>query len=523
MRPMPWLVLALLAGGLFGESGCGTTTQVDGDSWGSQFDIHFSNPDQSSDPDWYVEVSTKEGLEEATASDVAPEAWVDLGADHSGPDAHEVLSDHTPLPDQLLPDQQYEDVQDDDQEEPAEVVVTPCGVCPVQKPLCTLGKCSCDAAAGSCGEGTYCHASGECLPCDSDSHCGPECLKCADVGASFFCAEDSSGCIECDSTFGCPLSQTCVDGSCEACSSLGLCGPYCLSCSGQTPDCVSNKCACNASSCGASAVCEYGSCVACTSNDAAHCGSSCAVCSGANPHCKSGACALCNSNAFCGPTCSACPSETPVCRPDGAGCVQCLYTTDCPDGQYCTPLATCGQCLNDSHCLASEYCGGYQCLPDKPLTACPGDSAPDGTTCGNAKIIARTAVAGTNANFSGATTYSGTDNDDASCSDGGNERFYRIYLEPLDQVTVKLSPSSYYDAVLKVYVGSDCDDNGTSDLVVCKDQQAGGVQESYSFQAVTAGWYSIVVDGVSTANDDDYGSFTLNVALSCTLTSCNCP
>ncbi len=433
-------------------------------------------------------------------------------------DVADVLLDVMDVTPDVAPDVAIEDVAVD-------VPITYCNgvACPAEKPLCKLGKCACDTVVDSCNAGSFCFTSGECLPCDLDSRCGLECQDCGELGASFFCAGDGSACVECDlaAGFGCPMGQKCVLGECVSCSSLGLCGMQCLQCQGATPDCSNGKCVCNAGSCGPASVCEVGACVACTQADALHCGASCAKCSGANPHCKQGQCTLCNSDSSCGPTCSQCPAGTPFCRPDGQGCVQCLFQADCPGGTYCTPIATCGECLDDSQCLPAEYCGGYQCLPDKPTEACPGNLSPDGATCPNAKIIGRTSVANKEKSFSGSTSMTGSSDDVPGCDDTGNEDYYRIYLEPGDKLDLTLSPSSNYDAILKVYLGTDCDNSGTTDMIICRDSSGTGFDETYSFMVVTPGWYSLVVDGGGF--DDDYGSYGLDVKVTCTTSTCTCP
>lgn len=436
-----------------------------------------------------------------------PPDLVDLATPDGG-------SDETSQPDLAQPDITQPDVE-----------VTYCNgqACPADKPLCVLGKCACDPA-GSCKTGSFCFTSGECLPCDLDSKCGPNCQDCGDLGPSYICANDNSGCVQCDEAagFGCPLSQKCVLGKCVACSSLGLCGTQCLQCSGSTPECAQNKCVCNASSCPYGSICEYSYCVTCTDNDPLHCGPSCAKCTGGSPHCKQGSCTLCNSNNSCGPACSACPANKPFCRPDGQGCVECLYQTDCAPGLYCTPAATCGECLNDAQCPPEEYCGGYQCIPDKPADACPGNLTPDGTTCAKAKIISRTSVSNLLKTFSGSTSSTGNE-DDASCSDSADDAFYRIYLIPGDVVELTLDPEMEFNAVLKVYQGIDCDNNGTGDLVICVNDSGFDSDEEYTFTVVTAGWYTLVVDGTLGGADYDYGSYDLDVKVTCLMPSCNCP
>lgn len=265
----------------------------------------------------------------------------------------------------------------------------------------------------------------------------------------------------------------------------------------------------------------------CTSNDPQHCGPLCLVCQGETPHCKEGVCSLCNSAETCGPTCTACPPQTPVCRPDGVGCVQCIYDPDCPVGQYCSPQATCVACLDDTQCPVTEVCDpiSYVCVPDAPTEGCDSDTSPNAYTCAKAKIIGRAAVAGVSKSFTGfVAANSANDDDVGSCDDGSDEEFYRIYLGAGQ--TMNLDFSTYamnYDPVLKVYSGTNCDNSGTEDLITCSDTKTGTAAELLQFVAPADGWYSIVVDGYfSGSTMDDIASYTLKVQVTCLPAHCGC-
>jgi hypothetical protein len=77
-----------------------------------------------------------------------------------------------------------------------------------------------------------------------------------------------------------------------------------------------------------------------------------------------------------------------------------------------------------------------------------------------------------------------------------------------------------FDSVLKLYRGTDCEDNGTDDLVDCFDDAAWSI-ESFVWTADADGWYTIVADGGNSfVEDDDYW---LYITLTCLQADCCCP
>jgi len=239
------------------------------------------------------------------------------------------------VPDLLPPKDTVETTVPDVVKDLVEPDLNPCG-CPPETPLCVDGVCQCNAT--SCPAGNYCKA-GVCAACTVDSKCGPECKSCASEGG--YCSVEGDRCVYCDSGHLCPQFFMCVEDECVSCEGLGLCGPNCLACDEKTPVCHEGKCICSISSCGAGYQCVNGSCLACSANDPNRCGPSCTVCGGTTPHCKGGVCTVCNTDNSCGPTCAPCGGATPICRPDGFGCVACLFDTDCAANHYCDG----GQCI----------------------------------------------------------------------------------------------------------------------------------------------------------------------------------
>lgn len=387
----------------------------------------------------------------------------------------------------------------------------PCGSCPAHKPLCADGLCVCTGS--SCPEGFYCKG-GECQLCTVDMHCGKECLSCSSEGK--YCAVDGSACVDCDAGHPCPAGKKCVDGVCSDCGNLGLCGPNCIECLGQTPDCVEGQCVCTADSCGDSHLCEAGVCIECTLNDPAHCGADCLVCSGEVPHCQVGECSFCNQQSACGPACLSCGGEAPWCHPDGIGCVA---------------------CTEDGHCVAGFHCQAFACIEDCQAQGCATALGAGGKKCSEAFVVGRV-EASVGAEFSGNTD--GDKDDDNlnyflghnECWDASYDHFYRIFLRAGESIQVNLVPdASDFDAMLKLYDGTECDDDGAGIfddndkyLIQCWNGDGDGDPESFSHTVDKEGWYTIVVDGRLSGDDDaDYGDYDLTVELSCTEGNCCCP
>ena len=394
----------------------------------------------------------------------------------------------------------------------------PCGGCPPDNPNCVGGICKCTPF--SCIGGTYCFG-GQCVPCTLDAHCGPDCQSCPSLGQ--FCAADGTHCIVCDATHVCPQGEKCEDEVCVDCAALGLCGPDCLTCGGSIPICVDGGCACSEESCPSQHVCEEGACVACTQVDPAHCGPSCLVCDGATPHCQDGACVFCGGVGACGSSCQPCGGALPHCAPDGSGCVQCLGDEQCSPEEHCT--------------------GSYTCGADCTSDGCATDTSPGGDSCMDAVIIGRLDATDGGAVFSGDTT--GASNDDdlaqgwfppANCNDEGEDRFYRIHMVPGDTLSVQVGVgSAYFDAMLKLYTGTECDEDDAgifedndADLLECWNESGAGESESFIWVADAEGWYTIVIDGRDEYDPDagpdhgDYGPYEITISLTCSEDGCCC-
>lgn len=416
--------------------------------------------------------------------------------------------DVTP-PDELTPP----DVSDAKDSEDGETVVVPdvipdlsvdtgnpCG-CTSDKPICINNMCVCTGT--SCPEWEYCK-NGDCIPCDQDHKCGPECVSCAAEG--LYCSVDSDRCVECDSGHPCNPGFQCLNDFCSQCNTAGLCGPNCLKCEGSTPDCDGQKCVCNASSCGTGKACDGGVCVECKDNDPNHCGVGCAVCGGGTPHCMNGACALCNTNETCGPTCAPCATQ---CKPDGSACVA---------------------CVTDAHCPANQHCNANnECVPNCSALGCQGATA-NGYKASSAILIGRL-DASDGYTSSGDTTNAGNNDDTPSslfgstdCWDAAYDMFYRIYLVAGDTFYFTVTPTSdVFDVMLKLYNGVDGDDNGEDDLIQCYNEGSDYDPETLTHTATVDGWITVVIDGRrSFTEDHDWGPFTVQASLTCGQPNCCC-
>jgi hypothetical protein len=323
--------------------------------------------------------------------------------------------------------------------------------------------------------------------------------------------------VDCNDAHPCQPGVKCLDGTCVTCETLGLCGVDCLLCEGTTPVCAAGACACDATSCGKAFACEAGACVPCTGSDPVHCGADCLVCTGPTPHCKDAACTLCNQDASCGPSCSPCPGATPYCLPGGSACVACLDTAQCP---------------------ANHSCVNNVCKPNCSAQGCAGDMSASGEKCSKAFIVGRLDASDT-ATFNG-DTYDASDDDNLNyffghddCWDASSDNFYRIYLVAGDSLSVNLAipASPNFDAMLKLYTGTECDDDSAGFfsandkyLIKCYDNGSDGDNESFSYTATADGWYTVVVDGrLSGIEEEDYGPYTLTLALTCANLGCCCP
>ncbi len=385
----------------------------------------------------------------------------------------------------------------------------PCGECPGATPNCQNNKCVCNGT--SCPGGFFCKG-GECTPCLDDMHCGPECESCASMG--IYCKYDGSGCVACDQIHKCPPGNKCIDGECSPCEGMGLCGPNCVECPAGAPLCVSGACECDGSSCGEGALCEGGSCVACTDNDAAHCGPQCAVCGDATPHCLNGECTFCNVAKTCGPSCQPCLDTTPFCQPDGGGCAECLEDGDCGNG---------------------EKCSNYACKVNCKAQGCNNDLSANGEKCSKAFQVGRTEALATFAHSGN--TYQDSNDDDlnyfldhSECWDASYDHFFRIYLMVGDKITATVIPdASEFDVMLKLYDGTECDDDdvgifGANDkyLIKCWNDNSDDEPESFSWTANKDGWFTVVVDGRQSGENEDWGDYGFTLKLDCAEESCCC-
>jgi len=351
-------------------------------------------------------------------------------------------------------------------------------------------------ADGDCPVGFYCEAPA-CLPCDTNEKCGDECQPCEDP---LFCKNGK--CVECFIT-ECGAGAWCDDGFCQPCTDddPGHCGDDCEPCLGKFPACVDGDCVCEAGSCGTGKVCLDGDCADCDMDD--HCGTDCVKCEAPTAHCLDGThCVACTLDAHC--------DGELVCDPDG-NCVECVLHEDCDKGLFCDS----GVC--------TDMCNTAQ--------GCDSDEGPDGEKCGKAKIIGRkAALAGYVHN--GDTSYDG-DNDNLSfplfqdkpeCWDATYDNFFRLYLYPGDVLNVTLTPTdSEFNSMLKLYNGTGCESGG--DAYQCFNQGDDGQPDSIvDWTAPSEGWFTVVVDGRTFLDDDseDYGTYTLQVQLTCDDPNCCC-
>lgn len=351
----------------------------------------------------------------------------------------------------------------------------------------------------------------------------------------------------------CPPGQWCEPpGTCVDCDTDEHCGPDCLDCTGTlTPVCEQGRCVCQTDEhCGDGYFCDDGQCVLCPMNDPLHCGPRCLVCGGSTPTCHDGHCVCgdnddcepgyycdnttcvpCNTGDHCGPDCLPCDAATPVCKSDTLECVGCEDDGDCVDPTpACRPdILECVECVEATHCpLATDLCESYECVSTCQAEGCTTDNGPDGETCGAAKIVGRIdAISG--AFYTGDTTGDGDDDNlstnDSDCWDAKYDNFYRMYLMVGDQLQVTLDPQeSDFDAMMKLYAGIDCADNGEDDLIDCYDQAYDGGTETLSHTATADGWYTVVVDGRMAFSDDyDYGAYQVTFTLTYGPSGSCCP
>lgn len=417
-------------------------------------------------------------------------------------DAVEPVDVVIPPPDLVvLPDLQLPDM--------GMVDAGPCGECPAATPDCQNNQCVCNGQ--SCPGGFYCKG-GSCTPCNSDLHCGAQCESCSSMG--MYCQYDGSKCVSCDQNHPCPPGNKCINGECQTCEGMGLCGPDCIQCPPGAPLCVNGACECDGSSCGEGAMCVQGACVSCSDNDAAHCGPQCLVCQGGTPHCSGGSCTFCSTDEQCGPDCGACAEPTPYCRPDGSGCAGCLVDGDCEQGFKCK---------------------NFTCVENCKAMGCASDLGPTGKKCSTAYVVGRNEAMNT-FQHSG-DTYQDSNDDDLNyvfdfpeCWDASYDNFFRIYLMPGDTITATVVPDDpLFNVMLKLYDGTECDDDNAGIFsandkykILCVNNGADNDPESFTWTADKTGWFTVVVDGRQSGEDEDWGLYDFSLKLTCAEANCCC-
>lgn len=146
---------------------------------------------------------------------------------------------------------------------------------------------------------------------------------------------------------------------------------------------------------------------------------------------------------------------------------------------------------------------------------CTTDVTTAGANCGNAYVIGRP-NANTGFGHQGTTIGAGNDSDfsHAVCGDSFNDRFYMIYLEVGEQLTVNANPDpATFDVTFGLYRGPDCET-----AITCVDNDVSQTTpDTMLYQAVEPGWHAIVLDGRNTN-----GNYTVVVTLDCHQDDCGC-
>jgi hypothetical protein len=237
---------------------------------------------------------------------------------------------------------------------------------------CVQSHCVSKECSPSCPAGQYC-ASGACVTCADDSHCGSQCLDCASGQSDRVCVQQACGC---KSGGDCKAGETCSASRChgplcgngkvdtgETCGEPGL--PACpTSCDDGDP-CTADALTGSASSC--DAACSHTPITKCEGGD----GCCPAGCTNANdsdcqPLCGNG---KVDKGETCGePGLPACPKSCD----DGDAC-----TVDKLTGSASKCNAAC------SHTPITECLGGDGCCPAGCTSANDSDCSP---LCGNGKV-----------------------------------------------------------------------------------------------------------------------------------------
>lgn len=346
-------------------------------------------------------------------------------------------------------------------------------------------------SSDQCPQGFFCDAP-QCVPCETDDKCGMDCLPCE---APLFCKNGK--CVECFIT-ECGDGAWCDDGFCQPCTDddPDHCGDDCEPCLGKYPACVAGECACEGDSCGGGKVCLEGDCADCNLDD--HCGPDCLKCEAPTAHCLNGTCLSCALDEHC--------EGDLVC--DGAGaCVECVLHEHCDGGLFCEG----GVC--------TDVCNTAQ--------GCESDEGPDGEECGKAKIVGRkAALAGYVHN--GDTTSDGDDDnlsfpifqDKSECWDADADNFFRIYLYSGETLSATVFPDDQVDSMMKIYNGTGCE-NGGDDYQCIENGDRGDPDVLTGWTAPADGWYTLVVDG-RRSMDDDHGPYKLEMSITCNDPYCCC-
>ncbi|MBK7586236.1 MAG: hypothetical protein IPI67_39380 [Myxococcales bacterium] len=378
---------------------------------------------------------------------------------------------------------------------------------------CALGACANDPCAGvacSTPPAPYCSGPNTLKTPASSGTCqsGSCSYPTTDANCPFGCS--NGVCKDCSTTADCSAGKWCDAGTCKTCNNDAHCGASCANCTSTTQVCNAGGTACVACTadghCGAGKYCSANTCLACDTNQ--KCGATCAACA-TNQQCSAAACQVCKTNTACGANCAACGGGTPLCLDQGttSKCVQCLTDANCTGGQVCK----------------ANVCGPPGCPP--PTEACSNGNQ-NRDKCSGARIIGRIDAGDSNGfTISDNTCYAYNRLDDSgSCYDAGADHTYRIYLRAGESMAVTLTDSwacpsyssSFWDATIKIFSNSGCNDLLCTNKDVCDDYFSG----TKNYVAAKDGWYIIVVDG-STAFDDE-GDYTLKVKLTCGAQGCTC-
>ena len=111
------------------------------------------------------------------------------------------------------------------------------------------------------------------------------------------------------------------------------------------------------------------------------------------------------------------------------------------------------------------------------------------------------------------TSSAGNDDDlgtnDTDCWDADYDQFYRLWMKSGETITLTATPTAAYaefDLMLKLYAGTSCKAGGSP--ISCTDNEYDGDAETVNHVATADGWYTVVVDGRA-SYDDDYGAYKL--------------